>query len=362
MRKCIEYFACTEKTHMSVEERKEVYLIIENLIYLLTKLKWNLTKVHEHCIYLQSEWIKSYVIKKQISRQKSKNNVESGRFKNLNNNLYGSLIVNTNKSDVKAIVDGVEELEKFHENISSDMNRNPFATNETILNYANKKYKEEIITVRNPLEKEILEEELSYSKQKAMFLQEKQKRHKTGKKSMAVMNASKARSSVIVYNSEYNKKIGNILGSSNITSINHLDNTYSIKTIVGGKKQNIKVNTRYVGGAILMHAKLSIASFIHDIMELFMEKTMLDSTREEMKKLSIDKIICSLAVTDTDSCSFQFNGFADYNTVCNEDEFLRFIKNTIYRNLNHRIDTSSNYYAKYNLQDVSCKKEWVCLL
>ena len=144
----------TEKTHTLLKKRRQVYVFIKNLIYLVDRLKWTIDGVSEHYTYLQGQWVKDYVIKNQMSQQKSTNAVESGLFKNLNNTLYRSLIVNTNKPEISTVVDGRLEFQQFHENVSQDINVNPFACSENIRNYANKKYEEEIVTASSLGEKE----------------------------------------------------------------------------------------------------------------------------------------------------------------------------------------------------------------
>ena len=351
----------TEKTHVLLKKRRQVYVFIENLLYLVNQLKWSIDSISEHYTYLQGQWVKDYVIKNQMSRQKSTNAVESGLFKNLNNTLYGSLIVNTNKPEISTVVDGRLEFKRFHENISKDMNINPFACSEIIRSYENQKYKEEIVTASSLGEKERVEKEYRRHILYANAMCEKEKRAKRGK--LRCYGPTNSSSKTYAVNESYDSGIDKILNKKNtalISSIEHIDDTYSIKTIVGNRKKNINVNTRYVGGVILMHTKISIASFIHNIMELFMEQTMSFDTKIKMEQMAIDNIYCSLAVTDTHSCSFQINGIslaAANQQTPSEDKFLEFIENTIYRELNHRIDTSSEYYDRFSLRDESRKKK-----
>ena len=96
-----------------------------------------------------------------------------------------------------------------------------------------------------------------------------------------------------------------MINSKFLSNIEHLDSSYSIKSIVSNKKEEISVNTRYVGGAISMHAKISIASFIHDVMELFIEKTMTKDVKDLMEKFGLNKILCSLSVTYTNIVVFK---------------------------------------------------------
>ena len=191
------------------------------------------------------------------------------------------------------------------------MNINPFACSKNIRNYANQKYEEEIVTASSLGEEERIEKEYRRHVMFADALCEKEKRAKRSKRTC--YGPTNSSSKTYVVNESYDLGIDKILNKKNtalISFIKHIDDTYSIKTIMGNRKKNINVNTHYVGGVILMHAKISIASFIHNIMELFIKQTMSFDTKIKMEQMGIENIYCLLAVTDTDSCSFQINGIS----------------------------------------------------
>ena len=56
-------------------------------------------------------------------------------------------------------------------------------------------------------------------------------------------------------------------------------------------------------------------------MELFMEKTMTSDVKQLLDQQQVYKVFCSLSVTDTDSCSFQFNAVCDELTGLSEEWF-----------------------------------------
>ena len=88
-----------------------------------------------------------------------------------------------------------------------------------------------------------------------------------------------------------------------------------------------------------MHVKVSIASFINDIMELFMDKTITRDVRKRLNENGILKVFTSLTLTDTDSCILQFNAVCNENTSLNEDEFNDLSESIILKKLSYRIDT-----------------------
>ena len=61
---------------------------------------------------MQSCYIEPYVVKNQNLRMNAKNLVQSKGAKALNNQLYGALLHNVNKANLKAMVDNIKEAEQ----------------------------------------------------------------------------------------------------------------------------------------------------------------------------------------------------------------------------------------------------------
>ena len=86
----------------------------------------------------------------------------------------------------------------------------------------------------------------------------------------------------------------------------------SIKSFAVKKKDEIKVTSRFMTGKLLMFAKLSLKSFIYDLVETFCFLSQL--VLEIYKKYKIEKIEMYHVLTDTDSTALQFIIISDPNS------------------------------------------------
>ena len=83
----------------------------------------------------------------------------------------------------------------------------------------------------------------------------------------------------------------------------------SIKSIAVKKRSSIKVTTRFMSGKLLMFAKLSLKSFIYDIIETFCFPD--ENVRGIFKKYGIERVEIFRVLTDTDSTSLKFMFISD---------------------------------------------------
>ena len=85
----------------------------------------------------------------------------------------------------------------------------------------------------------------------------------------------------------------------------------SIKSIVIKGNTTIDVSSQFIKGKMLMFAKLSLKSFVYDVIDVF---CFLDETiREIYNRYQIQKCFLYQNLTDTDSTSLFFN------FICNVD-------------------------------------------
>ena len=75
----------------------------------------------------------------------------------------------------------------------------------------------------------------------------------------------------------------------------------SIKAVSVEKNTKVKLTTRYLNGKMLMFSKLSIKSFVYDIIDVFMFPN--QSTKRIYEKYNIEKCIVEQNLRDTDSTS-----------------------------------------------------------
>ena len=93
----------------------------------------------------------------------------------------------------------------------------------------------------------------------------------------------------------------------------------SIKSFAVKKINEIKVTTGFMSGKLLMFAKLSLKSFIYDLIEIFCfpQKEIV----ELYKKCLIEQVEILHILTDTDSTAIQFIFISDPNSDLPEEKF-----------------------------------------
>ena len=116
----------------------------------------------------------------------------------------------------------------------------------------------------------------------------------------------------------------------------------SIKSFAVKKRSEIKVITRFMSGKLLIFAKLSLKSFIYDLLETFCfpQKQVTDSN----KKYLIEKVEIFHILTDTDSTALEFIFISDPNSDAPEDKFRKIIFEIIVTSkIYKRFDTSHEF-------------------
>ena len=87
-------------------------------------------------------------------------------------------------------------------------------------------------------------------------------------------------------------------------------NSSSIKSIIVKGSNNIKVSSRFIKGKMLMFAKLSIKSFVYDMIDVFCFPN--DEIKTIYRKYQIEKCLLYQNLTDTDSTSLFFVFICDF--------------------------------------------------
>lgn len=83
-----------------------------------------------------------------------------------------------------------------------------------------------------------------------------------------------------------------------IIDFNCLDSV-SIETFAIKKNDNVKLTTRFLSGKILMFAKLSLMSFIYELIETFYFRS--EIVKKIYQKYLIEKVYIYYRLSDTDS-------------------------------------------------------------
>ena len=144
-----------------------------------------------------------------------------------------------------------------------------------------------------------------------------------------------------------NEKIKTIMDFSD-------NDTASIKALANKKNDKLKKPTSFIKGKMLMFSKVSIRSFVYDLIDIFSFHD--DKITEIYARNYIIKCFIYLILTDTDSCSIQFLFLTDLKSHITENEARKLIFEIILLKFGQRIDTSDDFYAKFLCQNKKIKK------
>ena len=105
-----------------------------------------------------------------------------------------------------------------------------------------------------------------------------------------------------------------------------------------------------------MFSKLSIKSFVYDIIDVFMFPD--ETTKEIYQKYNVEKCIVEQNLTDTDSTSVFFIFICNLNSEILENEARKIIFELMLNSkIFDRLDRSHEYFEQFNARDASLKKK-----
>ena len=118
----------------------------------------------------------------------------------------------------------------------------------------------------------------------------------------------------------------------------------------------VKLTTRYLNGKMLMFSKLSIKSFVYDIIDVFMFPN--ETIKKIYQKYNIEKCIVEQNLTDTDSTSIFFIFICNLKSEISENETRNIIFEVMLNSkLFDRLDRSSEYFEQFNAPNENLKKK-----
>ena len=129
----------------------------------------------------------------------------------------------------------------------------------------------------------------------------------------------------------------------------------SIRSIAIEKSSKINLTTRFLNGKMLMFSKVSIKSFVYDLIDVFMFPD--QEIREIYQKYQVDKCYLYQNLTDTDSTSMFFLFVCNLNCSVSEDKarniiFEVMLKSKIFDSL----DLSAEFYEQFDRRNENLKK------
>ena len=103
--------------------------------------------------------------------------------------------------------------------------------------------------------------------------------------------------------------------------------TCSIKSVAIEKSSKINLTTRFLNGKMLMFSKVSIKSFVYDLIDVFMFSN--QEIQEIYRQYQVNKCYLYQNLTDTDSTSMFFVFICDLNNCVSEDKARNIIFNVM---------------------------------
>ena len=130
----------------------------------------------------------------------------------------------------------------------------------------------------------------------------------------------------------------------------------SVKAMISKQNCNIKATTRFLSGKMLMFAKVSIKSFVYDMIDVFMFPD--EVVKKIYEKYDIEKCYVFQCLTDTDSTSLNIIFICGDNCVVPEDQTRKIIFEVMVNSkILERLDLSDDFWVQFGVQDKTLKKQ-----
>ena len=134
------------------------------------------------------------------------------------------------------------------------------------------------------------------------------------------------------------------------------NNCNSIKSLAVKKNTNVKVTSRFIKGKMLMFAKLSIKSFVYDMIDVFCFPDA--DIKSIYAYYQIEKCFLYQNLTDTDSTSLLFTFICNLECVVPESKARNVIFECMVKSkILDRLDLSDEFWKQFEVQDVTTKKQ-----
>ena len=341
-------YRVTAKSHATLFPKKCIPLYIEDLQFLIKRAGWIVTKLYSHFTFEQDTIKKDFVLMNQYSRQNAKNDIEKNFYKLMNNSNFGfDCRNNANNLKFEPLINEIDELsyvKKYHSLFDDKVKQ--FVSSEILEEKINQDFNQELSEIKNDDQfKDIRITELKNRRDENLDALELLKKKEKKSKKRKVKDDFKDRKNSFLED----RRIKTMIDFEE-------SNCASIKSLVIKGSTSVKVSSRFIKGKMLMFAKLSIKSFVYDVIDVFCFP---DETIEEIyRKYEIEKCFLYQNLTDTDSTSLFFVFICRLESILPESEARKVIfECMINSKIFKRLDISHDFWKNFMVQDKSKKKE-----
>ena len=118
-----------------------------------------------------------------------------------------------------------------------------------------------------------------------------------------------------------------------------------VKAVACKKQTTVKISTRFILSKLLINAKISLASFVYDCIDMFCFPN--EKTQKIYDEYKILKVLPYILMTDTDSASLEFIVIADKKCDLGEREVREvLLKIFLDNDIHKRLDLSAEFFRK----------------
>ena len=250
---------------------------MEDLNFCIRRAGSKVTKIHSHLTFDQEHFKRNFIIMNQNSRQQAKDEVTKDFFKLMNNSNFGyDCRNNLENCKFNPIFDELNEITNVTRYDSIfQKNMEDFVSPEIIRQVTEEKFNDNIAK----LDKSDPFYQIKYESHQNEYLAEIEAAQQFENKK--IKNKRK------MDLTDYSERMQKVLKDTKVKSLFDFDReqSASIKALSVEKNTKVKLTTRYLNGKMLMFSKLSIKSFVYDIIDVFMFPD--ETTKEIYQKYNV---------------------------------------------------------------------------
>ena len=135
-----------------------------------------------------------------------------------------------------------------------------------------------------------------------------------------------------------------------------MKNCSSIRCLAVKKSVKVNITTRYLNGKMLMFSKVSLKSFVYDLIDVFMFPN--DVTKKIYDQYKVQKCYLYQNLTDTDSTSVFFVFICELSCTVDERESRQIIFEVVIESkIFNGLDLSNDFRDQFGVQNKKSKKQ-----
>ena len=341
-------YVSTAKSHATLLPKTCIPLYVEDLRFLVKRAGWKVTKLYSQFTFEQDTFKKDFVLMNQKSRQNAQNNIEKDFYKLMNNANFGFDCRNdANSLKFDPLIDEMNEItfiKKYHNLFDPKIKK--FVSSKILEDHIEREYQDELFKIKDddPFKalriSQLENERLKQLDGVECFKRQEKKRKKRIKKDDFDLRTEK-----LMQDARVKTMIDFDYNSSN-----------SIKSLAIKKNTNVKVTSRFIKDKMLMFAKLSIKSFVYDMIDVFCFPN--NEIQSIYDFYQIERCFLYQNLTDTDSTSLLFLFICKLESSLPESEARKVIFECLTKSkMLERLDVSDDYWKQYDVYDVTTKKQ-----